>query len=267
MSSPAADAGPTLRTETTGAIAWIVPDSPARMNSFTAAMWAAVPEAVARAVADPAVRAIVVRGAGTSAFSAGADISEFETERAGDRAAHYDRLNHAAFEALINCPKPTIAMIHGYCLGGGLAVALCCDMRFCDAEAQFAIPAAKLGIGYNQRWVRPLLAAVPPARAKEILFTGRRFPATEAHAMGLVNRIVPREELDGFTAKLAEEIASNAPLTIRAAKATIDALSATPEAANSAELDAMIGACFDSTDYAEGRRAFLEKRKPRFEGR
>ncbi len=267
MSSPAADAGPTLRTETTGAVAWIIPESPARMNSFTATMWAAVPGAVARAVADPAVRVIVVRGAGTTAFSAGADISEFETARAGAAAAHYDKLNHDAFEALLHCPKPTIAMIHGYCLGGGLALALCCDMRFCDTQAQFAIPAAKLGLGYDQRWVRPLLAAVPPARAKEILFTGRRFPATEACAMGLVNRIIPREELDAFTMKLAEEIAGNAPLTVRAAKATIDSLSQIPATPDSSDLDAMISACAGSADYAEGRRAFLEKRKPRFEGR
>lgn len=256
-----------LRTETTGAVAWLIADNPGRMNSFTAAMWAEVPEAVARAVADPAVRVIVVRGAGTNAFSAGADISEFETARAGAAAAHYDGLNHAAFDALRRCSKPTIAMIHGYCLGGGLAVALCCDMRYADAQAQFSIPAAKLGLGYDQRWIRPLLAAVPPARAKEILFTGRRFPASEAQAMGLVNRIVPRGELEAFTRALADEIGGNAPLTIRAAKASIDALSQTPAAANSADLDAMIAACAASADYAEGRRAFLEKRKPRFEGK
>lgn len=266
MTTPEATPEPTLVTEITGAIAWIVADSPARMNAFTAAMWAALPTAVARAVADPTVRVIVVRGAGSKSFSAGADISEFETLRAGDAAAAYDALNHAAFQALLDCPKPTIAMIHGFCLGGGLAVALCCDMRFCDERAQFAIPAAKLGIGYNQRWVRPLLAAVPPSRAKEMLFTGRRFPANEAVTMGLVNRVIAADELFAYTRALADEIAGNAPLTVRAAKATVDALSAVPETSEAERLDAMIAACFDSSDYAEGRRAFLEKRKPRFEG-
>ena len=267
MTTSEAAAEPALRTETAGTIATLIAGNPARMNAFTARMWSAIPDAVQRAVDDPSVRVIVVRGAGTKAFSAGADISEFETARSGEAAAQYDALNHAAFEALIHCPKPTIAMIHGFCLGGGLAVALCCDMRFCAPDAQFAIPAAKLGIGYNQRWVRPLLAAVPPARAKEILFTGRRFSADEAAAMGLVNRVVPKAELEPHVHALAAEIAQNAPLTIRAAKATVDALAVLPLPADADRLDQMIFACFASDDYAEGRRAFLEKRKPRFEGR
>ena len=209
----------------------------------------------------------MLRGAGTRAFSAGADISEFDSARAGDAAAAYDALNDAAFRALSGCTKPTIAMIHGFCLGGGFAIALCADIRLADDVAEFAIPAAKLGLGYNARWVRPLLAAVPPARAKEMLFTGRRFKVAEALAMGLVNTAVPAAELEATTRALAGDIAANAPLTVRAAKRTIDELVRNPQTPDLAALDAAVAACFDSEDYAEGRLAFKEKRKPRFQGR
>ena len=253
--------------ERDGDIGFVIASNPARMNAFTAGMWKAVPEVIAAAEADPAIRVIVLRGAGTRAFSAGADISEFDSARAGDAAAAYDALNDAAFRALSGCTKPTIAMIHGFCLGGGLAIALCADIRLADDVAEFAIPAAKLGLGYNARWVRPLLAAVPPARAKELLFTGRRFKVAEAQAMGLVNAVVPAAELEAKTRALASEIAANAPLTVRAAKRTIDELTRNPQTPDLAALDAAVAACFDSEDYAEGRLAFKEKRKPRFQGR
>ena len=256
-----------LRLERDGEIAFIVADNAARMNALTAAMWKAVPELVGEAERDPAIRIIVLRGAGERAFSAGADISEFESARAGDSAAAYDALNDAAFQALSQCAKPTIAMIHGYCLGGGLGLALCTDIRIADDKAEFAIPAARLGLGYNARWVRPLLAAVSPSRAKEMLFTGWRFNAAQAAAMGLVNSVGPAAELQAKTRALAETIAANAPLTVRAAKQIIDELVRHPETADMAALDAAVAACFDSEDYAEGRRAFLEKRKPRFQGR
>jgi enoyl-CoA hydratase/carnithine racemase len=263
-STPAA---PALRLEREGEIAFIVADNPARMNALTAAMWQALPGALAEAAGDESVRVIVLRGAGTRAFSAGADISEFESARAGEKAAAYDALNDAAFRALVECAKPTIAMIHGFCLGGGLGLALCTDIRLADESAEFAIPAAKLGLGYNARWVRPLLAAVSPSRAKEMLFTGRRFKVAEAYAMGLVNQVRPAAELEEKTRALAAEIAANAPLTVRASKRTIDELVRHPETPDMAALDAAVAACFESEDYAEGRRAFLEKRKPRFQGR
>ncbi|MGQ0456148.1 MAG: enoyl-CoA hydratase [Hyphomicrobium sp.] len=259
--------GPTLRYRKDGAIAWIVADNPARMNALTAEMWRAVPDSLAAASADPDVRVVILRGAGEKAFSAGADISEFESARTGDAAAAYDALNEAAFQALITCPKPVIAMIHGFCLGGGLGLALCCDIRLADDASQFAIPAAKLGIGYNARWVRPILAAVPVASAKELLFTGRRFRSAEAEAMGLVNRLVPAADLEATTRALAAEIAANAPLSVAAAKRVIDETARHPQDPDIAALDAAVAQCFASEDYAEGRRAFLEKRKPDFKGR
>ena len=258
---------PHLRLDRQGDIGFVIASNPARMNAFTAGMWKAVPETLAQAEADPAIRVIVLRGEGRRAFSAGADISEFDSARAGNATAAYDALNDSAFRALSQCTKPTLAMIHGFCLGGGLAIALCTDIRLADENAEFAIPAAKLGLGYNARWVRPLLAAVPPAKAKEMLFTGRRFNVAEAQTMGLVNVVVPAAELEAKTLALAGEIAANAPLTVRAAKRTIDELVRNPQTPDLAALDAAVAACFESEDYAEGRLAFKEKRKPRFQGR
>lgn len=263
----AVEDSPQIRLFNRGAASWIVLDNPARMNALTAGMWAALPGIVGQIENDSAIKIAVLRGAGGQAFSAGADISEFETARSGENVKAYDALNQRAFETLAGCAKPTVAMIHGFCLGGGLGLALACDLRVADDAAVFAIPAAKLGLGYNPRWLRSLLAAVSPARAKEMLFTARRFTAGEAFAMGLVHRVVPSGALESETEALAAEIAANAPLTIRAAKRAIDGLARDGGAADMGELEKLVGDCFESADYAEGRRAFAEKRKPRFEGR
>jgi enoyl-CoA hydratase/carnithine racemase len=167
---------------------------------------------------------------------------------------------------LLGANKPTLAMIEGFCLGGGLGIAACCDLRLANDAATFAIPAAKLGLGYHPRWVRTLLTLAAPAAVKELLFTGRRFSASEALQMGLVNRVYPAAALDVETRTLADTIAANAPMTIRAAKAAIDALTLKPETADIARLEALVKACFESADYAEGRKAFGEKRKPMFKG-
>lgn len=257
---------PELRLEREGGLAFLILDNPARLNALTASMWAALPRLIAEADADPAVRVIVLKGAGGKAFSAGADISEFESARTGDAVKAYDALNHAAFEAVLGAAKPTLAMIEGFCLGGGLGIAACCDMRLGNEAATFAIPAARLGLGYHPRWVRTLLTLAPPSKVKELLFTARRFSAAEALAMGLVNHVHPAAELERETRTLADLIATNAPLTVQAAKSAIDDLTLRPESADLARLEGLVKACFESADYGEGRRAFAEKRKPVFKG-
>ncbi|MDX2157059.1 MAG: enoyl-CoA hydratase [Hyphomicrobiaceae bacterium] len=255
-----------LRSLTDGQIAWIVIENEARLNAFTRDMWAAVPSIIAAADADPAVRVIIVRGAGSKAFSAGADISEFGSNRTGKAARAYDEINHAAYEAVLGARKPTIAMVHGYCFGGACELAICCDLRVAAEGASFSVPAARLSLGYNPRWIKPMLAVMSAAKVKEMLFTARRYAATEALTMGLVNAVVPAASLETETMRLAREIADNAPLTLRAAKASVDAFATSPEGASLAELDRMVLACFDSDDFKEGARAFLEKRKPVFRG-
>jgi enoyl-CoA hydratase/carnithine racemase len=256
-----------IDTEFEGSTCWISFNNPSRMNALNSAMWAALPGIIEQAQNNDAVRVVILRGAGGKAFSAGADISEFGSARAGEAAKNYDGLNHAAFGAVMECAKPTIAMIEGYCMGGGLELALCCDLRYAAAGSSFAIPAAKLGIGYNPRWIRPLFSALSATQAKEVLFTGRRFSGEEALAMGMITRLLPSDELAHETSELASLIAENAPLSVYAAKRCIDEYLRAPENPDMKALDELVQACFDSEDYAEGRAAFAEKRKPVFKGK
>ncbi|MDF3010490.1 MAG: enoyl-CoA hydratase [Burkholderiales bacterium] len=256
-----------LIVEKNGAVGWIVFNQPAKKNAINDAMWRGIPEAMARYDADREVRCVAFRGAGTEAFASGADISEFAKIRA-ERAAvsQYDGLLDRVLHSIQGSPKPSVAMIHGFCMGGGLEVALACDLRYCGRSAQFGIPAAKLGRAYSVEGHKRLLETVGHARAREIMFLGRRYPADEAFAMGLVHRILADEELEKFTTEVIDTLVQNAPLSIANSKTQIEEYVKASGDPDHARMQAAIERCAKSADYEEGRRAFMEKRKPRFSG-
>jgi enoyl-CoA hydratase/carnithine racemase len=249
-------------------IGWMIFNNPERHNAVSLDMWEAAIDIIADFERDEAVRVIVVRGAGEKSFVSGADISKFEDERAEREAVkRYDAVTEGAYSSLWASSKPTIAMIQGYCLGGGANLAVCCDLRICSDTAKFAIPAARLGLGYGYNRVRRLLQVVSPAFAKEIFFTARQFAAEEARIMGLVNRVVPQGELTAFVTDYARQIAANAPLTVSSIKQIVGEALKDPADRDLALCEQLVRECFESEDYAEGRQAFTEKRKPIFKGR
>jgi len=249
-----------------GPIATLAIDNPAKHNALDLDMWRALPGLVESLDRDERVRAIVLRGAGTESFASGADIAEFETVRAdAEDGRRYEAINEAAFWAVAHCSKPVIAMIRGFCLGGGFGLALSCDLRIASGNAIFGIPAARLGVGYPPGAMKLVTAALGAPAAKDLFYTARRIDAEEAQRLGVVQRVVPDASLEQTTLALAQDIAGNAPLTIRAAKAAIDA--AVGLAHPDTDPVALADRCFDSADAVEGRRAFLEKRKPVFTGR
>jgi len=243
-------------------------NQPEKHNAISFEMWQGMAEALDDFESDDAIRVIVLSGEGGRAFSAGADISQFEEKRGSTAAVEtYNATMAQASQKLTQIAKPTIAKITGYCIGGALATALSCDLRIASDDSQFGIPAAKLGLGYGYGALKPLVGLVGPANAREILFTARRFTASEAYDMGLVNRVLSRDDLDTFINDYTETISGNGPLTIKACKQIIAEITKDPDQRDLDLCKRLNDACFDSDDYKEGRAAFMEKRKPNFQGR
>ena len=251
-----------------GHIGHLIFNNPARHNAVSLEMWQSVSSILEEFGNDDQVRVVVLSGAGEKAFVAGADISRFGEERAGKEAiAHYNAITEKTFADLERFAKPTIAMIRGYCIGGGLGLALGCDLRICSDNSRFALPAAKLGLGYGFAGIKKFVDVVGPAFTKEIFFTARQFDAEEARVMGLVNRVVPEAELATYVKRDAETIAANAPLTVNGTKFIVGEVLKDPARRDLEACAERVQRCFDSRDYAEGREAFMEKRKPAFAGR
>ena len=250
-----------------GHVGTVTFNNPERLNAVSLEMWEATAAMLAECRNDPDIRVVVLTGAGGKAFVSGADISKFDKERSSQEMI--DRYNESvdrANNAFFNLPKPTIAMIRGYCIGGGVGLALSCDLRICTEGSKFAVPAAKLSIGYRYAGLKKLVDVVGPSFAKEIFFTARQFDTTEALAMGLVNRVVPSAELENYVKTYAETISGNAPITIHAVKFTIAEAVREDKHRNIEYADELVKKCFASNDYKEGRKAFMEKRKPVFTG-
>jgi len=249
-------------------IGWIIFNNPARHNAVSLDMWQALPIVLDDYIKDPEIRVIILRGEGEKAFVAGADISQFREKRSSPQAVlEYNAAADNATKALQECCKPTIAMIRGYCIGGGTAIAIGCDIRIASDDARFAVPAAKLGLGYRFSGIKRLIDIAGPSFTAEIFFTARQFTAQEALQMNIVNRVVTAGELEKYTVDYAETIVNNAPLTIASIKRSIIECLKNPQDRDLAMCHQMVEACFASEDYKEGQVAFMEKRKPIFRGR
>jgi enoyl-CoA hydratase/carnithine racemase len=247
-------------------VGWIVLDNPRKHNAISLAMWRSLVDALASFEEDSTVRCVAICGEGDKSFCAGADVAEKQGVDA-TQTAEDTRLALASLGTLNAFPKPVLAMISGYCLGAGLAIALACDLRLAGSGASFGIPAAKLGLAYNYSEIKRLTDLIGAARAKQMIFTADRISAERALQIGLVNEVVPANELRAFVTDMANRIAANAPLTITAAKHAIATAVGDPPGRDVAACDVRARACLASEDYAEGRRAFRERRPPVFQGR
>jgi enoyl-CoA hydratase/carnithine racemase len=249
-----------------GRVGYIEFDNPARKNAVSLEMLLAFESILSGFVSDKDTRAIVITGGGGN-FVTGADISKFEKVRSTQEGIkHYAETNERVYSAVLNCPKPTIAMIRGYCVGGGLSLAMTCDLRICSSNARFSLPAAKLGLGFSPSALKWFVDVLGPAHTKEIFLTARLFDAEEAFNMGVVNRAVPDDTLETFVSEYAERIAGNAPLTLESIKVSIKELLRGESATDKALCMELVDRCWKSQDYIEGRRAFVEKRKAAFTG-
>jgi enoyl-CoA hydratase/carnithine racemase len=248
-------------------IGWVTFNNPPRRNAVSLEMWRALGDVMEALEEDPEVRVAVLTGAGGS-FVSGADISEFETQRSSSEQRHeYGKISGRGFRALNEFSKPLLAMIRGHCIGGGLAIALAADLRFAAPGSRFGIPAARLGLGYDYAGVAALARLVGPAAAADILYSARTLDTEEAQRMGLISFVVAAEDLERRVEKYASTVAANAPLTLRAAKASLATFARYSRLPEAAAVEELVNRCFDSEDYREGRRAFMEKRPPQFRGR
>lgn len=247
---------------------WIIFNNPARHNAISLDMWRGLAEALEHFAGDDTVRTVVMQGAGDKAFVSGADISEFDSKRGSSaQKVEYGNVAAEANRWLATFEKPLIALIRGYCIGGGLATALAADVRFATPDSRFGIPAARLGLGYDYAGLAKLARIVGPAVARDILFSARLLEADEALRLGLVNFVTERGDIDAAVERYALKVAGNAPLTVRAAKAALNVFERGSRESDITAVQALVDACFDSDDYKEGRRAFQEKRPPQFIGR
>ena len=258
---------PKMLAEVNDGIGWITFNAPEKRNAMSLDMWQGLGEILSKLQEEKSLRVLILKGAGDAAFVSGADISEFEDKRSSQRDRDaYEAAFDDALDKLANFATPVVAMIRGYCIGGGLAIALNTDIRIATEQSKFGIPAAKLGLGYGFEAVKTLESIVGPSHAKDILFTARFLEAKEALSIGLVNFMVGSELLEQTVIEYANKIVTNAPLTIRAVKKTVSEVVKDPGQKNPAHIERMVNDCFLSADYQEGRRAFMEKRKPKFTG-
>src|SRR5580765_2978041 len=256
-----------VKTWLDGQVLHIRFNNPEKHNALSVDMWEALPPLLDKAARDDNVRMVVLSGEGGKSFVSGADISQFEDMRAAKEAVKkYEAMAEAALQGIYEFEKPTVARIEGYCIGGGVNVAICCDIRIASTNSTFAIPAATLGLGYRYSAMKNLTDLVGPGHAKDIFFTARRLDAAEALRIGLVNRVTEADKLDALLAEYTTAICQNAPLTIKAGKRIIRDVLKT-EDADMELAKKLILDCFESDDYAEGRRSFMEKRKPVFKGK
>ncbi len=250
-----------------GNVGYLIFDNQERRNAMSLEMWEACSRLMADYARDPEIRVVVLAGAGDKAFIAGADISKFGEERASDAGVkRYNEVVEKAYASVHEFPKPTIAMIRGFCVGGGMGLASCCDLRICSQDAKFAVPAAKLGLGYGYAGVKRLMDVVGPSFTKEIFYTARLFDADEARMMGLANRVVGNNELETYVKDYAAMIAANAPLTVDSISFIVGEALKDESQRDMERCEELVTQCFKSTDYEEGRAAFMEKRKPVFKG-